>query len=158
MAESDFKLLPEGPQSIVIRRSFAVETEEIMPALLDPEILRKWIGAPEMPLSVCEVEARAGGRYRFGWDHPNGAKSWMAGAFLEVGPAKIVATEAHRPDWTGGEMRVTTELRDHQDRGWLRRIIEFSTPAARNQAIGTLAPGAKASFDRLEKLLTEDEE
>jgi uncharacterized protein YndB with AHSA1/START domain len=158
MAESDFKIMPEGVQSVVIRRSFEVESDEIMPALTDPEILRKWIGAPEMPLSVCEVDARPGGRYRIAWDHPNGTKSWMAGVFVEVSPTRIVATEAHRPDWTGGEMRVTTELRDHQDRGWLRRTIDFSTPAARNLAIGTLAPGAKASFDRLEKVLTEDEE
>jgi uncharacterized protein YndB with AHSA1/START domain len=158
MAESDFRLMPEGAQSVVIRRSFDVESDEIMPAFTDPDILRKWIGGPGMPLSVCEVDARPGGRYRICWDHPDGTKSWMAGVFHEVTPTRIVATEAHRPDWTGGEMRVTTELRDHEDRGWLRRTIDFTTPAARNQAIGTLAPGTRASFDRLEKVLTEEEE
>ncbi|MFN4159879.1 MAG: SRPBCC domain-containing protein [Gemmobacter sp.] len=158
MSDSDFRLMAEGPHSLVIRRSFEAEGEEIIKAMLDPELLPKWMGAPEMPVTTCEVDARPGGRYRIAWTQPNGAKSWMAGRLIDIGPDRIVATEIHRPDWTGGEMRVTTQVKDHEDRGWLRRIVEFSSPAARNQAMGTMAPGTKAGFDRLEKLLTEDEE
>ncbi len=155
MADSDFTLKPEGPQGVVIRRSFDAPAEKIMAALLDPALLPQWMGAPDMPLSVCEVDARAGGRYRMAWTRPDGSEAWMAGHFVDVAPAKIVATEIHRPDWTHGEMRVTTEARDHDGRGHLRRIVEFGSPAARNATMGTMAPGTATGFDRLEKLLTQ---
>lgn len=158
MTDSDFRLKAEGPHSVIIRRSFDAEGEEIIKALLDPELLMKWMGAPEMPLSVCEVDARAGGRYRMAWTRPDGSKAWMAGTFIDIGPAHVVATELHRPDWTGGEMRVTTQVKDHEDRGWLRRVVAFSSPEARNLAMGAMAPGVKASLDRLEAVLTEEEE
>lgn len=153
MSESDFSLKTQGDQNVVIRRSFAAPAEKILAALLDPALLAQWMGAQEMPLDPCEVDARQGGRYRMAWTRPDGSKAWMAGHFLELARGRIVATELHRPDWTQGELRVTTEVRDHDGRGHLRRIVEFGSPAARNATVGTMAPGTMAGFDRLAAVL-----
>ncbi len=160
MADSDFRLYPEGDASVVIRRSFEAEAEEVIRAHLDPEQLPKWMGAPEMPLALCEVDARPGGRYRMAWTRPDGSQSWIAGHFVEIAEARIAFTEYHRPDWVGGETQVIVEARDHDDRAFLRKIVTFSSPQARGKAIGAMAPGTAACLDRLEVLLgsTEEEE
>jgi uncharacterized protein YndB with AHSA1/START domain len=156
MSDSDFTLKTKGAQAVVIRRSFEAPAEKILAAFLDPALLTQWMGAPEMPLSVCEVDAQAGGRYRMAWTRPDGSQAWMAGRFAEIAPGRIVASEIHRPDWTQGEMQVTTDVVDHEGRGHLRRIVEFGTPEARNATMGTMAPGTIAGFDRLEALLGQE--
>lgn len=158
MADSDFRLYPEGDTAVVIRRSFEAEAEDVIRAHLDPAKLAQWMGAPEMPLSVCEVDAKPGGRWRMAWTRPDGTQSWIAGVFAEVSDSRIAFTEFHRPDWVGGETRVIIEARDHDDRAHLRRVVTFSTPQARGQAIGTMAAGHKACLDRLETLLGADED
>jgi uncharacterized protein YndB with AHSA1/START domain len=129
-----------------------------MAAHLEPRILARWMGAPEMPLAACEVEARAGGRWRMAWARPDGSQCWAGGTIAELGPDRLVMSEAHRPDWTQGPLRVTLEVREHDERIWLRRTIAFATPAARDALAGAMTPGLKAAYARLQAAMDAEDE
>ncbi|QYK40681.1 MAG: SRPBCC domain-containing protein [Paracoccaceae bacterium] len=150
MTDSEIRLAPEGPQSLVLRADYDAYGHQVMKAHLDPAILAAWMGSPEMPLSVCEVDARAGGRYRMAWTRPDGSQSWMAGTILELAADRLVMTELHRPDWTHGELRVTLQVKDQDERAWLRRVVEFSSPAARGELAAAMSPGLKSCYGRLQ--------
>lgn len=82
-----------------IRLSIVVEAprERVFRALLDPEILNRWIAASAV------VEPRVGGRYGFGWRYE------MGGRQVDGGPTRILElVENERlvtdwPDWRGDE-------------------------------------------------------
>lgn len=65
-------------------------------SLLDPEALRKWVGA-----TAPQVDPRPGGTYRYGWQYP------IDGRQVEGGPTRILALEPMErlvtdwPDWRG---------------------------------------------------------
>lgn len=148
---------PDGAQGLVLRAAYADwEAADLMRAHVEPALLARWMGAEVMPLEVCEFEARAGGRWRFCWTRPDGSKAWAAGKVLELGGDRMVMTEEHRPDWTHGPCRVTVQVKDHADKGWVRRLVEFTSPAARDEVMGAMAPGLTAAYGRIGKAL-EDE-
>lgn len=82
----------------VVRQSIVIEAavETVFRAFTDPEMLRRWLGAPE-PV----VEPRAGGRYQYGWKYEVGGRQ------VTGGPSRILEFEANRrivtdwPDWRG---------------------------------------------------------
>lgn len=149
---------PDGAQGLALRAAYDDwDAEDILRAHLEPALLSKWMGAPEMPLEVCEIEAKAGGRWRLCWVRPDGSKSWAAGNVVEVGEDRLVMTEEHRPDWTHGPCRVTVQVKDHDDKGWVRRLVEFQTPAVRDEVAAAMAPGLQAAYARLGKALDEEE-
>lgn len=149
MTDSDFTIRADGEAAVIVLMSFEAKAEALMKALTDPEMLRAWMGAPEAPLSVCEVDARPGGRFRLAWSFPDGAQAWSAGVFDTLAEDRIGHSEVHRPDWTGGETRVLKQVRAHEGRSWLRQTTLFSGPMARGAALGTMAAGMRSSWARL---------
>lgn len=83
---------PEVRVSIVID----APVEKVFKAFIDPDLLRRWIGAP-----APVVEPWAGGRYAYGWTYE------IDGRPVTGGPTKIIAYDENRrlvtdwPDWRG---------------------------------------------------------
>lgn len=80
-----------------IRLSILIDAprERVFQAMLQPELLNKWIA------SAAEVEPRVGGRYSFGW------KFDQSGVSVEGGPTRILELVENEklvvdwPDWRG---------------------------------------------------------
>jgi uncharacterized protein YndB with AHSA1/START domain len=77
--------------------------ERVFAALLDPEMLNRWIA------SRAEVEPRAGGRYTYGWNYA------IDGCDVHGGPTRIIEIVENEklvtdwPDWRGDpQMQPTT--------------------------------------------------
>jgi uncharacterized protein YndB with AHSA1/START domain len=154
VAESDFTIGAEGAQAILAERSFGADPAALIWAFLEPDTLRAWLGSPEMPLDLCEVDPQPGGRFRHAWTRPDGSRAWSAGYFRELNAERIVHSEQTRPDWSGGEMLVVKQVVP-QDGGrtLLRLHMTFATPMARGQALASMAPGLRACLDRLDAVL-----
>lgn len=150
---ADFAIRPEGDALIIAQVSFKAAPEALHRALTDPEQVRQWMGAPEMPLQVCEVDARPGGRFRMSWTFPDGGTSWLAGTFSEIAPERLAHVEMVRPDWTGGEVQVLRQIRAHEGRTWLRQTSRYRDALMRGQVLGAAGPGLRASWTRLAVLL-----
>jgi len=81
-----------------VRLSILIEAPPpaVFAALMDPEALRRWVGA-----TAPVVEARVGGSYRYGWKYPMGDREVTGGplTILELLPDRLLVTDW--PDWRG---------------------------------------------------------
>jgi uncharacterized protein YndB with AHSA1/START domain len=150
--ETDFRLFAEGKLSAVAEQTFSAAPVQVLTAFLDPDWVREWMGAPEMPLEICDLDVQVGGRFRCAWALPDGTKSWVGGVYDELTETTIGHTELWRPDWTGGDTYVHRTVAPVDGGTLMRSVITFATPAARGNAMGTMAPGMKNSWARLEAL------
>ena len=107
-------------------------------------------------MSVCEVDLRPGGRFRYVWTKAGGKEMGMGGTFVEVTPpSRLVHVEVFDQDWTGGETTVTTELTEADGVTTMTMTVAYSSTAARDGALGSgMTTGMEMSYARLDALLT----
>jgi uncharacterized protein YndB with AHSA1/START domain len=151
-AETDFHIAQAGKTGVVATQSFTATPVQVLAAFLDADWMKEWMGAPEMPLDVCDVDCRLGGRFRCAWTLPDGSKSWVAGVYDELTDTTIGHSELWRPDWTGGDTHVHRSVEPQENRTLMRTVITYATPEARSNALATMAAGMKNSWARLEAL------
>jgi uncharacterized protein YndB with AHSA1/START domain len=105
-------------------------------------------------MTVCEVDLRVGGRYRYEWKKNSGETMGMGGVHKEiVVPEKIVATELFDVDWTGGEALSTLELSEKDGTTFLKNTLVYSSKEARDGALQSgMTEGMEAGYARLDRL------
>lgn len=79
---------------VEIRREFPHPRARVFQAWLERDHLLKWMGpTQEIYLEVAEVDAREGGKYRFGFGGPEGTIDYVHGTFEIIRPPeKLVFT------------------------------------------------------------------
>lgn len=143
-------------RDLCITRTFKAPRALVFDTFTKPEWLAKWLIGPDgWSLTVCEVDLRPGGRFRYVWTKPNGKEMGMGGTFVEVTPpSRIVHVELFDEDWTGGETRVTTELAESGGVTTMTMTVQYSSTAAREAALTTgMTSGMEMSYARLDALL-----
>ena len=142
--------LAEKP-SLSLQRHYPVAPEKVWRAWTDPQALAKWWGpGPGEPVSLAELDVRAGGRFRIVFGGPDGKAHECAGVYQEVVPNKklvftwswpnstperiSVVTIEFRQSGTGTDLIFRHEqlfdekARDDHKRGWtatLDKLAEF---------------------------------
>jgi uncharacterized protein YndB with AHSA1/START domain len=143
----------------VITREFDAPRELVFDAWVTPEFLRRWLLGPEgWVMTVCEVDAQPGGRYRYEWHRAeDNASMGMGGVFREVvPPERLVATERFDDPWYPGEAVSTVILTERAGRTTLTQTVEYESSDAREGVLKSpMEEGLAAGFDRLEKLVSE---
>jgi uncharacterized protein YndB with AHSA1/START domain len=150
------KLTTPSDREIVMTRVFNAPRRLVFDALNKPELLRRWFhGAPGWALTVCEVDLRVGGKYRYVWRGPDGTEMGMGGVYREVvPPERVVCTQLFDQDWTGGEAVGTLTLTE--EGGWttLTNTVLYSSREARDGVLQTpMEHGVAVGYDRLAELL-----
>jgi len=63
-----FKVTTPGEFEIVMARDFDAPPDMIFDALTKPELVRRWLLGPDgWIMSVCEIDLKVGGAWRYGW-------------------------------------------------------------------------------------------
>jgi uncharacterized protein YndB with AHSA1/START domain len=158
---STLKLETEGDRSIVITRHFDAPQKLVFDALTVPDMVKQWMGPHGWTLSVCEIDLRVGGKYRYVMSGPAHAgmdcppEMGWGGVYREIAaPERLVHTELFDMDWTGGETVITSALAEKNARTTLTLTIVYSAEAARKSVLETqMAQGMELSFSRLDELL-----
>lgn len=147
-----------GDREIHMRREFQAPRALVFEAMTKPEFLKRWLLGPSgWEMTVCEVDLRAGGKYRYGWRHEKGREMAMGGQFIEVTPPeRIVQTEQFDDPWYPGEMTATMELHEEGGRTVMTMRLVYSTPEGRSAAMKTpMTDGMSIGYDRLAAILAE---
>lgn len=145
-----------GERELLMTRAFAAPRELVFACHTRPQLVRRWLlGPPGWTMPVCEIDARAGGPYRYEWRGPNGETMGASGVHHEVvAPERLVFTQLFDDDWTGGETLITIALRETGNATELAQTTLFATAAARAAALATgMAEGMESSFQKLDALL-----
>lgn len=152
---SGFALEPVGIDRIHVARRFAASPAKVWRALTEPELIRRWLGAPERPMTACDVDLRPGGAIRYAWDGMA-----LTGAFHEIDPptadrpGRMVHTELFEPDWTGGSTTVTTTLAPEGAGTLLTMDILYSGPEGRDATMASgMGDGMRYGYAALEEVV-----
>ena len=135
---------------IEVTRVFDAPRALVFEAWTKPEHLPNWmLGPPGWTMTMCEVDLRAGGAWRYAWQHSDGNEMTMQGAYREVSPPEfLVSTESWGPEWPETINTVTF----NEENGRTTVVITTSYPSkeARDAALGTgMKQGMNLSFERL---------
>ncbi|MGH8877248.1 MAG: SRPBCC family protein [Stackebrandtia sp.] len=154
-ADSQLRVVASGQRDLVLNRAFAAPAPLVFATLTRPNLLRRWHGANGWQLTVCEVDLRVGGAWRFVSSGPDGAEMEMRGLFREVEPpVRLVQTEI-RDDWTDGAALVTTVLDEADGRTAMTVTVQYSTTEIRDLVLRSpMERGAGEAYERLAAELT----
>ncbi|RYG44660.1 ATPase [bacterium] len=89
-------LASAADRSITAIRTFDAPRELVWKAYTQPEYIRRWWVCDAMAMTVCDVDLRAGGEYRYVARMENGEEMPMKGVFREVTPPdRLVCTQIY---------------------------------------------------------------
>ncbi|RYE10878.1 MAG: ATPase [Hyphomicrobiales bacterium] len=148
-----------GDRQLVITRDFDGPRDLVWLCYTKPELLRRWYGLPDWQMTVCDIDLRVGGKWRFVSVSPGGYEMASQGIYTLIDePRQVDQTEAYDDNWTGGE--TINELRlDALGDGRTRTIttVTYATPEARaGAAASPMADGMEIGFKRLDQLVAEE--
>ena len=121
-----FTISARGDREIVVTRVFEAPRELVFDAYTKPELVKRWLLGPEgWSMPVCEIDLRAGGKYRYVWRQDScGKEMGMGGVYREVTrPERFVATEVFDEAWYPGEAVDTIAFTEQAGKTTLTQTI-----------------------------------
>lgn len=142
----------------VIRRTFDAPARLLFEAYSKPEHLLRWFGPEGYPLTLCEVDFRVGGRYRFAMTGPDGVQMQpFGGEYLEIVPNEriVYSDRFEAPD--AEETIVTVTFEEVDGRTTLTLHTLFASAEMKRKHLGMgYEQGVGSSLDQLARLVLEE--
>lgn len=151
----NLKVTTPSPTEIVLTRVFAAPWRMVYDAFTKPELIKRWFGASRGTMTVCEVDLRVGGKWRYVMRLPSGHDMGMYGVYKELAaPERMVHTECF--DDFPGESEITTRLVEEGGKTTMIAVARYSSQEVRDAVIRSgMEHGAAESYDLLENILLE---
>jgi len=158
VANSDtFKATTPSDREIVLTRLFDAPRRLVFDAMTKPEHVRRWWGIldDEHSVTVCEIDLRPGGAWRFVGRGPRGQYAFY-GVYREIAaPERVVFTEIFEP-FPDVESVVTSILTEEGGKTRLTATCVYPSVEVRDSVLKTgMIRGAGISYDRLEDVVRE---
>ncbi len=152
-----FNITARGDREIMVTRVFDAPRQLVFDAYTKPELVKTWLLGPDgWSMPVCEIDLRAGGKYRYVWkNNSDGSEMGMGGIYREVVPGeRIVVTEVFDEAWYPGEAMDTITLVERDGKTALTQTILYNSRETRDAVLKSpMQTGMAASYDKLEKFL-----
>jgi uncharacterized protein YndB with AHSA1/START domain len=152
-----FNITAHSEREIVVTRVFDAPRRLVFDAYTKPELIKRWLLGPDgWSMPICEIDLRAGGKYRYVWrNDTDGSEMGMGGVYREVvPPERIVVTEIFDEAWYPGEAVDTIVLVEQKGQTTLTQTILYNSRETRDAVLKSpMQTGMAASYDRLEKFL-----
>jgi uncharacterized protein YndB with AHSA1/START domain len=147
--------LPTDEQ-ILITREFDAPKELVYKAWTTPELVRRWWCGERGEMTVCEIDLRVGGRWRYAMIANEGFEVAFHGEYREIVPnERLVSTEAYEgiPDADEHAALNTLTLTEVDGRTILAVLVEHPTKQGRDMHIESgMEGGMQEAMDRLEQV------
>ena len=144
---------PREP-TIVIARWFDAPPHLVFEAASRPELIKRWWGLRSSQMTVCEVEHRVGGRWRFVLRSPDGREDGFRGVYKEIVPnLRVVQTFIYDP-FPDAEAEETVNFVPDNGGTRLEIVIRHKTMAARDGHLSSgMQYGLNEAHARLDEVL-----
>jgi uncharacterized protein YndB with AHSA1/START domain len=148
---------PAAQRSLTIAREFKAPARLLFRAWSECEQLKKWFGPVGYPVTLCELDFRVGGSFRFAMTGPDGTQNTpFGGAYWEIVPdRKIVYDNGFEPP--GDErMLVTITLDERDGRTTMTYHTEFCSIAMyESHTAAGIEEGINSGLDQLADVAAE---
>jgi uncharacterized protein YndB with AHSA1/START domain len=141
---------------ILITREFDAPKELVYKAYTTPELVERWWTAGRGDMTVCEIDLRVGGRWRYVMEAEGFGEVAFHGEYREIIPnERLVSTEVFEgaPDAAALDTLTLTE-KDGRTR--LTVLVEHKSKENRDAHLQSgMEDGLQDAYDRLEKVAVE---
>jgi uncharacterized protein YndB with AHSA1/START domain len=177
MMKHALKVTTPSDREIVMTRSFNAPRPLVWDAMTRPELVKRWMFTPPGWMwSVCEMDVRVGGAYRWEWNGPDGRlalKIWgvhkevqppsriVHSERMEMGPGAGACGGGDGGGESGGgggaepwELLATLDLTERDGQTHLKMTLLFPSKEGRDMALASgMEHGVAAGYDTLDQIL-----
>ena len=147
--------LPTETQ-IHVTRDFNAPKDLVYRALTEPDLIRRWWNAKRGEVTICDVDLRVGGTWRYVMVTPDSREVAFHGTYSEIVPnERLVYTEVFEmPGISDDDATVNTvTLEEHDGSTTMTSVTECHTAETRDMIIATgMEAGMQDAYDLLEEL------
>ena len=141
-------------KEILMTRVFDAPRHLVWEAMTKPEYVRRWWCCMDgFKMTVCEIDLRVGGKYRYVMVGPDGNEVGFRGEYREiVAPERVVHTEIFEP-FPDSPSLVTMTLEERDGKTHYQTLVLHDTKEARDMHVNSgMEVGANMALDRLEEI------
>jgi uncharacterized protein YndB with AHSA1/START domain len=153
--EGDTVLVAEpGEAHFTITRTFKAPARLVYAAWTQPELMKRWYGNACLTLETCEMDVRAGGKWRRVLSDPERGSFTFYGEFIELDPPlRMVFTEIFAP-FPDHPSTVTVTLSERDGKTDARIVQLHDSVVSRDAHLGSgMEHGMRETLDRLDAFL-----
>jgi uncharacterized protein YndB with AHSA1/START domain len=147
----------KGGQRAEVRRQLAASPEKVFAAFASAGVVAQWLTpAPDVKLTVLELEFREGGRYRFAYETPDGQRMVVGGQYRSIqAPTRLVFSWLIEPPdvHAGIESQVTVSIAASAAGC---ELVILHERFGRADANARHAEGWAGALEQLQRLLTKE--
>jgi uncharacterized protein YndB with AHSA1/START domain len=147
--------LPADTQ-ILITREFDAPKHLVYKAWTTPELVRRWWHANRGEMTVCEIDLRVGGKWRYVMNADGFGEVGFHGEYREIVPdERLVSTEVYEgiPDAEDNAALDTLTLEEVDGRTLMTVLVEHKTKEGRDAHIESgMEAGMQDAMDLLEQV------
>jgi uncharacterized protein YndB with AHSA1/START domain len=147
---------PANEPVIILTREFDAPRELVYAMHTRPEHVKRWWGPSYITLSICEIDLRPGGEWRYVFAKGAGPGMTFKGVYREVvPPERLVYTFIFDVEHIRDHPALVTATFEERDgKTTLTQTTRHDTFEARDGHLNSgMEAGAKETMDRLEELL-----
>ena len=147
---------PANEPVIILTREFDAPRELVYAMHTRPEHVKRWWGPSYITLSICEIDLRPGGEWRYVFAKGAGPGMTFKGVYREVAPPeRLVYTFIFDVEHIRDHPALVTATFEERDgKTTLTQTTRHDTFEARDGHLHSgMETGAKETMDRLEELL-----
>jgi uncharacterized protein YndB with AHSA1/START domain len=150
------KLTFPSDTQILITRDFAAPKHLVYKAVTTPELVKRWWNAKRGEVTLCEIDLREGGKWRYVMETPDGIEVAFHGQYREIVPnERVVTTEAFEgaPDPDENATVNTMTLTENDGATTLTVLIDCPNAFVRNAIVESgMEAGLQDAYDLLEEV------
>jgi uncharacterized protein YndB with AHSA1/START domain len=149
---------PVSEREITITRIFEAPARLLFEAYSTPEHIKRWFGPVGWPVTLCEMDFRVGGKFRFAMTGPSGRQNTpFGGEYLEIIPDSKIVYDNGFETKGAGRMVVTVtfdELGGGRTKLTMHTVFE-SIAMYKSHTSRGFEQGTNSGLDQLADLVAE---
>ena len=146
----------QGDRDILVTRTFNAPKHLVYRTVTEPELVKRWWNAKRGEVTVCDIDLRVGGAWRYVMITDDGTEVAFHGEFREIVPnERVVQTEVFEmPGIRDDDANVNTcTLTEEDGRTLMTVLVHASSPESRDAQLASgMEAGMQDAYDLLEEV------
>ncbi len=139
---------------ILVTREFDAPAPIVFDTWTKPEHVKNWYGLRSLKTTVCDVDLRVGGAWRWVQETDDGTEVGFSGVYEEIDrPGRLVFTQGYE-QMPGAEIVVTLTFDEHEGKTTLTSHMQCPSQELRDGMLQSgMEWGMNETYERLDELV-----